>query len=49
MPPQVLCFLKTYVQLIFVEFDVDFLVLFRPYDPRAVNLKNVVDNWFKNL
>ena len=41
MRPQVLCFLKTYVQLVFVEFDVDFLVLLRPYDPRAVNLRHV--------
>ena len=49
MRPQVLCFLETYVQLVFVEFDVDFLVLLRPYDPRAVNLKIFVDNWFKNL
>ena len=36
-----LCVLGPYIQLVFVEFDVDFLVLFRPYDPRAVNLRNV--------
>ena len=31
---------KTYIQLIFIKFDVYFLALFWPDDPGAVNLKN---------
>ena len=49
MCPQMLCFLESYIQLVFVEFDVDFLVLLRPNDPRAVNLKMLLMISLKTL
>ena len=35
-------FVSTHIQLIFVEFYIDFLVLLRPYDPGAINLKKLI-------